>query len=178
MQSVLPLEAETNKGEKEMNSEGIFSSFKVTLTGLMTQIKKLDTISQNVANADRAPDKAGNIYHKKIVLDHNVKKNSVGFDDEMVTSMKRSRKQHLQRNEDTALNKKRNDAKIEVIEIEGEKQVYNPLHPRADKNGYVNMPNVNMVEEMVDLMSASRAYEANLSVMQAAKQMAKKTLKI
>ena len=69
-------------------------------------------------------------------------------------------------------------APVEVKEIKGEKLVYNPGHPRADENGYVHMPNVNVVEEMVDLVSTSRTYEANVTVLDAAKKMAKHALNI
>ena len=68
--------------------------------------------------------------------------------------------------------------KAKVVEVKGEKLVYNPGHPRADENGYVRMPNVNVVEEMVDLISSSRAYEANTTVLDAAKRMAKNALNI
>ncbi len=65
-----------------------------------------------------------------------------------------------------------------MIEHKGEKLVFNPNHPQADDKGYVKMPDINMVEEMVDLISVSRSYEANVTVIDAAKQMAKKTFEI
>jgi flagellar basal-body rod protein FlgC len=55
---------------------------------------------------------------------------------------------------------------------------YNPEHPDADANGYVAMPNVNVVTEMVNMIAATRAYEANVTVMNAAKNMAMKSLEI
>ena len=58
------------------------------------------------------------------------------------------------------------------------KRVYDPGHPDADADGYVSMPNVDTVTEMVDLISAQRAYEANVTAMQAAKQMFSKTLEL
>jgi flagellar basal-body rod protein FlgC len=57
-------------------------------------------------------------------------------------------------------------------------QVYNPQHPDAGADGMVNMPNVNIAYEMVDLITASRAYEANLTVVKNARQMAMKALEI
>ena len=57
-------------------------------------------------------------------------------------------------------------------------QVYNPQHPDAGPDGLVTMPNVNMAYEMVDLITASRAYEANLTVVKNARQMAMKVLQI
>ena len=58
------------------------------------------------------------------------------------------------------------------------KRIYDPGHPDADAEGYVSMPNVDTVSEMVDLISASRAYEANVTAMQAAKQMFSRTLEL
>jgi flagellar basal-body rod protein FlgC len=56
--------------------------------------------------------------------------------------------------------------------------MYDPSHPDADPQGYVAMPNVNVIEEMADMLTASRAYEANITAVQAAKNMALKTLEI
>lgn len=57
-------------------------------------------------------------------------------------------------------------------------EIYNPTHPHADANGFVHMPNVTMSTEMVDMISASRAYEANLSVAKTSRQMAQRALEI
>lgn len=56
--------------------------------------------------------------------------------------------------------------------------VYDPSHPDADANGYVHLPNINIVNEMVDMITASRAYEANVTVLNAAKAMTLKALEI
>jgi flagellar basal-body rod protein FlgC len=58
------------------------------------------------------------------------------------------------------------------------KQVYNPNHPDADENGYVQLPNVDILKEMVDLMSATRSYEANVTALNATKAMIAKALEI
>jgi flagellar basal-body rod protein FlgC len=58
------------------------------------------------------------------------------------------------------------------------KLVYNPTHPDADANGYVNMPNVDVAKEMVDMISASRSYEANVTALNASKAMFVKALEI
>jgi flagellar basal-body rod protein FlgC len=58
------------------------------------------------------------------------------------------------------------------------KKVYNPSHPDADKEGYVAMPNVNVLKEMTDMMSATRSYEANTTTIKSAKRMALKALEI
>jgi len=66
-----------------------------------------------------------------------------------------------------------------IVPVAGElKQVYDPTHPDADKNGYVSYPNVNLVEEMVSMLNANRSYEANASAIKAAKEMALKAIEI
>jgi flagellar basal-body rod protein FlgC len=73
-------------------------------------------------------------------------------------------------------------AGVEVAGIQEDqtagKRVYDPSHPDADEQGYVTLPNVDTVTEMVDLIDAQRAYEANVTAMQASKQMFSKTLEI
>ena len=67
----------------------------------------------------------------------------------------------------------------EIVEDQSAlKTVYNPDHPDADANGYVSMPNVNMLEETIDSMSATRSYQANVTVLNAVKLMAQKALDI
>ena len=69
--------------------------------------------------------------------------------------------------------------RTEVVEDNSpERLVYNPEHPDADENGYVHMPNVNIVVEMVDMISATRSYEANVTAFIASKNMAKDALEI
>ncbi len=163
-----------------MAVEGIFSAFQTTLRGLRTEMKKLETISENVANAERAPDENGKVYQKKVVLSKYAKRNrNLDFESQMNLQLKGDENRHRSTFSD---NVKSQDKKIkdmlEIKELAGEKLVYNPAHPRANENGYVKLPKINMVEEMVDLMAASRAYEANINVMNAGKKMAQDTLKI
>ena len=65
-----------------------------------------------------------------------------------------------------------------VVSMPGTRRVHLPGHPDADKDGYVDMPNVNPISEMTDLMSATRAYEANVTAIQALKSMAQKALEL
>ncbi|MFP4547647.1 MAG: flagellar basal body rod protein FlgC [Fidelibacterota bacterium] len=163
-----------------MAVEGIFSAFQTTLRGLRTEMKKLETISENVANAERAPDENGRVYNKKVVLSKYAKANrDLDFESQMNLKLKGNENRHRSTFSDSdEIEKRKSKDILEVMEIADEKLVYNPAHPRADENGYVRMPKINMVEEMVDLMAASRAYEANINVMNAGKKMAQDTLKI
>ncbi len=135
----------------------IISGIDVTSGALTAQKTRLDIVAQNIANAQttRGPD--GQPYQRKIV----------SFETELLRSTKTG---------GAALQS------VHVSGISADKtpgaRVYDPTHPDAQKDGFVNMPNVNMAFEMVDLMSASRAYEANLSVVKNARQMAMKALEI
>ncbi len=163
-----------------MPVEGIFSAFQTTLRGLRTEMKKLETISENVANSERAPEKNGKVYKRKIVLSNRDKRsNGLEFETKMNLVLNDNGEKHLKAfSEQDEIKPKINNNFVEVVELEGEKLVYNPDHPRANDEGYVRLPKINMVEEMVDLMAASRSYEANINVMQAGKKMAQDTLKI
>jgi flagellar basal-body rod protein FlgC len=137
----------------------LISGIDVTASALSAQKVRLDIVAQNIANAQttRGPD--GLPYQRKMV----------SFETELIRQMDAPagsgglQSVHVQ--------------SIRPDNTPGQR-VYDPQHPDANAEGYVQMPNVNMAFEMVDLMTASRAYEANLSVVKNARQMALKTLEI
>ena len=135
----------------------LISGIDVTSGALNAQKTRLDIVAQNIANAQttRGPD--GTPYQRKIV----------SFESELV-----------RRGATTGAGLQ----SVRVGSITADRtpgqQVFNPQHPDAGPDGLVTMPNVNMSYEMVDLITASRAYEANLSVVKNAKQMAMRALEI
>ena len=133
----------------------IISGIDITSGALAAQRMRLDIVAQNIANAQTTRTSSGGPYQRQIV----------SFETEMV---KRAGGQSLQ--------------SVHVAGVTADKspgqRVYNPQHPDAGPDGLVQMPNVNLAYEMVDLITASRAYEANLSVVKNAKNMAMKTLEI
>ncbi len=137
----------------------LISGIDVTAGALNAQKTRLDIVAQNIANAQttRGPD--GLPYQRK----------TVSFETELL------RQTGSPANASSVQS-------VHVGSIQNDttpgQRIYDPSHPDADANGYVTMPNVNMAYEMVDLMTASRAYEANLSVVKNAKQMAMKALEI
>lgn len=159
---------------------GIFSTLRTNLNGMSIQMKRLQTIAQNITNAQRSVDEDGKVYKRKIVVADAEKTRST-FQDKMSLSLQRSNTKHITNNERLSsqngltVQPKNN---YQVLEVDNVKMVYDPANPSADEFGYVREADINVVEEMVDLMSANRAYEANISVMDAAKKMAKNTLKI
>ena len=134
----------------------IISGIDVTSAALSAQKTRLDIVAQNIANAQttRTPD--GGPYQRQVV----------SFETELVR----------QQGGGPALQTVK-VASVTADQSPGQ-QVYNPQHPDAGPDGMVTMPNVNLSYEMVDLITASRAYEANLSVVKNARQMAEKALQI
>lgn len=129
------------------------TGIKATGSALNAEKVRMDIVAQNIANSNTTRDVDGNPYQRKVVSFEAVLGAEPGISGGVrvagITSDKR----------------------------EGE-TIYNPQHPHADKDGVVRMPNVNLAIEMVDMLSASRAYEANLAVVRNAKQMAAKALAI
>jgi flagellar basal-body rod protein FlgC len=142
---------------------GFFGSMDTSTSGLTAQRLRLDIISQNIANANTTRTAEGGPYKRKAVIFEAVN-NTASFDNVL----------------NKYTNSKNNGVRVSQI-IEDNKAFptqYDPNHPDADENGYVQLPNVNMVEEMVNMISASRSYEANVTAFNAMKAMASKALEI
>lgn len=163
-----------------MSNDGMFTIFRISQRGLNRQMKKLEVTAENIANANKAAGPDGEIYKRKVVADEIIEADPPReFGKHLNLQMKRGNRKHLSHSDNvkTRLPSK-GDNEARILEVEEPKLVFNPGHPLADDNGYVRVSNVNMVEEMVDMMSASRAYDANLSAIEAAKNMANKAMKI
>jgi len=129
----------------------LFNIFNVSGSAMTAQAQRLNTTASNLANADSATSANGQAYRAKQVVFEAVPLNSGA------TSVK---------------------VREVVEDASPMKQVYDPKHPLADEKGYVTMPNVNVVDEMVNMLSASRSYQTNVETMNAAKTMLLKTLTI
>lgn len=141
----------------------LLTAMRISASGLTAQRERINVISSNLANAQTTRTLEGGPYRaKSIVL---MAKPAQGEFKETLAERQNSGAQGVE--------------VLGVVE-DGEnfREVYDPKHPDADERGIVRMPNVNVVEEMVDMMSATRAYEANVTAINAAKSMALKTLEI
>jgi flagellar basal-body rod protein FlgC len=128
----------------------LFDVFNVAGSAMSAQAQRLNVVSSNLANADSATSTTGQAYRAKQVV----------FTATPVAGSDATGVKVQQVVEDTSPSK----------------MVYSPNHPLADEKGYVAMPNVNVVEEMVNMISASRSYQTNVDTMNAAKTMLLKTL--
>lgn len=158
-----------------------FSAFRISSKGMSIQKKQMDTITENIANTSTTRTKDGTPYRRKYISVEFEKdnfnatsslNNQVGF--------KSSRSKHFSLNSINQAAEQQNinfEAKENTDDSKGE-IVFMPDHPDANEDGYVEMPNVSVVTEMVDMITASRSFEANLTAFNAAKQIAKDSLEI
>lgn len=132
----------------------MFHSLRVSASGLTAERLRMDTIANNLANANTTRTEAGGPYRRQVPI---------------FAALEPEQKPGLGHG-------------VKVVRIEEDtnppRLVFDPHHPDANENGYVEMPNVHVVREMVDLITATRAYEANVTSINATKSMAMKALEI
>ena len=126
-------------------------------SALTAERTRLDVIAGNLANAENTGDATGGVYRRKMVVFESKLNNALSSDPTAPTQVGISRIM----DDPSPLPK-----------------VYMPGHPKADAQGMVTMPNVNPLDEMVDMMTASRSYQANLQVIQSGRSMFEQSLKI
>lgn len=146
---------------------GLFQAIDASASGLTAERLRMDVISNNIANANTTRTAEGGPYRRQMVV-FEPRSDQVSFE-QLLT-------QQLQPGQlDTG-----NGVRVTGITKDTTpfKLMYDPNHPDANQQGYVQMPNVNVVSEMVDMITASRAYEANVTAVNAAKSMAMKALDI
>lgn len=138
---------------------GFFDSFNINASGMTAQRYRMDVIAQNVANANTTRTEDGTPYKRKLVTFE--EKN--GGIPQFSTIFGRTAEKY-------------NSKGVKVsgtFEDSSEgNMVYDPAHPDADENGYVTYPNVNIVTEMINLIDASRSYEANATAFESSKSIA------
>jgi flagellar basal-body rod protein FlgC len=139
----------------------IFRALRISGSGLSAERLRMDTIASNIANSETTRTENGGPYRRKIAV----------FQENLNQEINRlSRKPSFNGN---------GVKSVAIVEDQSPfKRVYDPTHPDADAEGYVEMPNVDVLTEMVDLIAATRAYEANVTAINAEKSMALKALEI
>lgn len=141
---------------------GLFDAIDSSGSGLQAERLRMDVTSENLANAQTTKGADGQPYRRKAVVLQEAGASGPSF--ASILAGRQASPTH--------------GVKVAgIVEDQSAlKRIYDPGHPDADKDGYVTMPNVNTVTEMTDLISSSRAYEANVTAMQTAKTMFAKTL--
>ena len=130
----------------------MFSNLRISASGLDAERLRMDTIASNISNVNTTGGKNGKPYVRKIAVFQQNLNGALGMDG------------------------------VKAVGIVDDKsplrKVYDPSNPAANKDGYVTMPNVNVLNEMADLIASSRSYEANVDTLNAGKQMFMKALEI
>lgn len=138
-----------------------FDTMRISASGLSAERLRMDTIASNIANATTTRTENGGPYKRKIAV--------------------------FEENLNNELNKKNGSTEKKLYGVKATgivedpspvRKMYDPSHPDADEEGYVSMPNVNVLNEMADMMASVRTYEANVTVMNAEKSMFGKALEI
>ncbi|HHY81559.1 MAG TPA: flagellar basal body rod protein FlgC [Clostridiales bacterium] len=138
-----------------------FDTMRISASGLTAERLRMDIIASNIANVNTTRTEEGGPYRRRIAV----------FQENLETEL----------NKQTGMIEKSSKGvkAVGIIEDDSPLQsVYDPGHPDANEDGYVMMPNVNILNEMVDLIAATRAYEANVTVLNATKGMMMKALEI
>ena len=151
-----------------------FNSLRITASALTAQRFRLDVISNNIANAETTRTAEGGPYQREAVVFTPI---ASGASPQMtLPSFVRGARDVWSRLTGAEA------GGVQVTQVvENEEpgaRVYDPTHPDADAEGFVTYPNVNLVTEMTDMLAATRSYEANVTVLNAVKQMALKALEI
>jgi flagellar basal-body rod protein FlgC len=142
------------------------SSMNISASAMTAQRLRLDVASENIANIDTTRTESGTAYRRKMVV----------LESRNQSSFRRT----LMNAADLSQNQSTGGVRVSQIveDTSPFKSVYSPEHPDADELGYVQMPNVELIKETVDSMSAARSYEANITALNAIKLMASKALEI
>ena len=166
-----------------------FNIFDIAGSGMTAQRAKMDTIASNIANihTTRKPDGSKGVYIKKDVSFRTIYEDSINrgpsnFSSNSPDPQFDPMTGRMLINANYALNQGYVTGGVQIEQIyeraDGIKTVYDPSHPDADEEGYVDLPNINVVEEMVDMIAASRAYEANATVAENVKTMMQSAMNI
>ena len=139
----------------------LFRALNVSASGMTAQRARMEAVTENLANSDSAVTATGKPYQRKIVMLRAV--DASGFQDAMKAAAEPP-----------------GGVKIDGITQANDtpRRVHQPDHPHAGPDGFVTMPNINPLREMLDMMSSTRAYEANATAFQATKSMGAKLLEL
>lgn len=143
----------------------MFDSFNISASGMTAQRFRMDLIADNIANVDTTRTEEGGPYRRKMPV----------FRERGSSPFKNMLKNHTSINPGGG-----NGVEVSAVVKDNTpfKMIYNPAHPDSNQDGYLAMPNVDITTEMVDMIDASRAYEANVTALNSFKSMAMKALEI
>ncbi len=162
--------------------QSLFTSMDISASGLYSQRTKINTISENIANAETTKTEDGMPYRRKITqLKAGIENR---FEQLFVQNRLKMEKTGAKHFPDKPFRPIPDKIPIgvsvaKIMEDDSPfKMIFDPAHPDANEEGYVSMPNVDIVREMTELIASTRAFEANVTAINSSKEMIKKSLKI
>lgn len=161
--------------------ENLFSTFAISGQGLGVQRQRLSAIANNIANANTTKGTDGKPFQREVVVVRATKQHRSAFQDEFDQHIGLSNTAGSHISDFNNSNSAKDNMSVNAVSAHDNappRMVYDPSHPDADANGNVHMPNVNIVTEMVDMISAQRGFEANTSVISSVKNIARDSLDI
>jgi flagellar basal-body rod protein FlgC len=163
---------------------GSLFGLSISSKGMSIQRRKMDLISQNIANADNVRTENGESYKRKFLkveADQNQFMSDLQMEGQAL-KIQTTNKDHIsvpQNPKDFSITSGMGEISMkEETDAKQGDMIYMPENPEANSEGYVEMSNVNIINEMVDMIAATRSYEANLQALNSAKTMAKDSLEI
>ncbi|RXI37476.1 flagellar basal body rod protein FlgC [Clostridium tetani] len=139
----------------------MFNNMRISASGLSAERLRIDTIASNIVNSRSTRGKNGEPYRRKVAI----------FQENLTKEINKQ----TGKREEVLKGVKAIGVQEDMSEL---RRVYEPSHPDADENGYVLMPNVNALNEMADMIAATRSYEANVDAINSSKNMFMKALEI
>lgn len=161
-----------------------FLGMDVSAKGMSIQRKKMTLVAENIASADSLRTDSGLPYKRKfleVTAEGNGMVGGKGLPNINVMGLKTSNNGHIQHSANANNNSSRvlRDINTDIKSDASQGELsYMPEHPDADENGYVEMSNVSVIHEMVEMINATRSFEANVTAFNASKQIAKDSLEI
>ena len=165
-----------------MEISGSNPGFKISARGLSVQRTRMNLIAENIANSETTRTKEGEPFKRKFIT---ISQNQRGLNklnqQQGTLQMQTTNGDHIPFTAPTQDLSGGNSAGLDFAVHEDDsvgELIFMPNHPDADEKGYVEMSNINVIQEMVEMIAASRSYEANLTALDTSKQIAKDSLEI
>ncbi len=161
----------------------LFKTMQISALALQAEKAHLAVTAENIANANTTRTENGTPYKRKVLVKRAIQQRPLfsNFLDRANLSMRTSNANHIRQatyEKSDFLFRGFADIQLDIVEKNQTKKIFDPNHPDADAQGFVEYPDINVVSEMLELITASRSYEANLTVMEAAKNLARRSLEI
>lgn len=160
-------------------SENIFATFDISGQGMSVQRMRLNAVARNIANANTTNGPDGQPFQREVVKVTSTGKRN--FNNELKNSLNLTMTDDNLTGSASIRPEVQDNATLEAVTVKDgmpPRMVYDPHHPDANEDGYVQMPDINIVTEMVEMISAQRAFQANASVIDSAKNIARFSFEI